>query len=58
MDKSLFKSQYIKDVKKTHSDADLKLLERIRSLEQQASTFLNMQSLNCTEIQINMAKFD
>jgi len=42
MDKSLFKSQYIKDIKKTHTEVDLKLLDRIRTLEQQASTFLNM----------------
>lgn len=33
MDKSLFKSSCIKDVKKTHSDADLKMLDSIRMLE-------------------------
>ena len=58
MDKSLFKSQFIKDIKKTHTEVDLKLLDRIRTLEQQASTFLNMQNINSTEIQINIGKFD
>ena len=57
MDKSLFGGKYLKDLKKTHSDVDLKMLEQIRELQIDTGKYINVANLNATDIQINMKHF-
>ncbi len=53
----MFKGKYLSDIRKTHSEEDLDILEKIRQLEEEAGKVMNLQNLNTTEIMISMAKF-
>ncbi len=41
-DKTLFKGKYLSDLKKTHSEADLQILEMVRQLEEDVAKHVNM----------------
>ena len=57
-DKTLFKGKYLSDLKRTHSEDDLEILENIRQLEEEAGKLMNLQNLNTTELMISMGRFD
>ena len=54
----MFKGKYLSDLKKTHSEEDMEILEKIRQLEEEAGKLMNLQNLNTTELMISMGKFN
>jgi len=50
MDKSLFGGVFLKDLKKTHSELDVRMLDRAKQLSQDVAKYVNVQTLNATEI--------